>query len=912
MVIVLIRISDGSASSPENSAVDSTRRANVDAKHTVLSTVCFILPFHPRSPHSPPPSGDTVTPTPATPPPSSSMGASSSNVIINGGNDGDGHYFTPAIGRPSDPQPHAGEMVQTGQPPDLSGTDDRGTDAASSLSSPSTSSLNHAPTATNAASAASSPGPGTVDVRSPTTPTQTPSSAPSPSPSTLPALGTALVGPPSLQRSRPPTPRLSGLGDPGLGDPGLGLGRADLDQAIPAATLPWMADTISSQAMAVHPEPAPSPPRKDVDAPPAEQATATPTTAEASDKASDKTDSLRVATQSQHESSVYGEGILPSSPIIYDEVPNLSNPYSGSDSSAYEQAAAFQRLLRTDIRPPFDPGMYGHVKSTRNGRTLDGRDSADVRPQPGDEESYKAWSGKVQDLWRSLHAERHQASEIKRKMKNKRTVLEALRLKMNRADNDLMNSVRPVLTLRTELQDLDAGYIELEDALEEKEAELASVESRFFNLLKNPDVYDYDQDKPSSDQASGDESASAKCDRLPPELLGISPHRPVDEVHPLFSKLVLEVATLKVVEEAVDDMAEKKKNSDEVVGIRKSLGVSIPDGLDEFVANYPVHMATKRSEMARIQHRIRHFHQLCEARELVPRHISVQVAMALHIPTDVGEVPLPNEVAMPADGIMPAHPVFGRLLSRPSHLLSEPDPLTPQQALDKARALEVGSVTPAEKARRVNLARKEVDIDELVNRRVLREDEDMAGFIDRWLLFSLRTSVLEAIVLLSTILSEPGAGTVPQWQLAVLTRWYTDGATNFLREYMAADNVFAFHPTPGSGNGGDASNSKVRDDDGGSSSSNKVRDDDGGSSSSNGKVRENGQHDQKPASSRASRPKTASGGNGRLLFPRRIGVSRHRQRRNNFDAYAHRQTPRRGNSMYVGNKTGLAIGQGAF
>jgi len=413
----------------------------------------------------------------------------------------------------------------------------------------------------------------------------------------------------------------------------------------------------------------------------------------------------------------------------------------------------------------------------------------------------------VEMLWRKLKEGRRKVEDLKTTMIEKRSEMRSLRTMQYAADSAFMGAIRPTLVnrgalrqasmeridrlfaeiqrLRTEYQYLETGYEELEDDLDREETQLRRVELRFFSLLGSG----HDTDS-MADSAAPDPALS--FDNVPLELRGISQDKSVEDVHPLFVQLSLAVASLRSGQEGLNSLLNMKDQCDDAVRVKKRVGQRIPRELSNFLDDFSSREASKRNEVSYHEQEVRRLKQLCEDRNVMAKHPSLDMANALNPNSVVEDIPLDDPASILSKRRSLAHPRFSELLSQPDHLLSEPIPVTLVQALQQAK--EMPEDDPA-RHQKLYLASKEIIIDNLVKNR--SKEERTASFVNRWILFTLRNSPLEAVMLFNVFSLRLRVRNVLLWQRDVLRFWDRDGTTAGMDRYRDFDNDSQYYTCVG-------------------------------------------------------------------------------------------------------------------
>jgi hypothetical protein len=391
----------------------------------------------------------------------------------------------------------------------------------------------------------------------------------------------------------------------------------------------------------------------------------------------------------------------------------------------------------------------------------------------------------ISSLWRELQEHRDNVKDTKNKMAEVRRKLRLLRKQKTDADNNFMNALRPLLVnritirrdalsqlesrvlpmqkLRTEYQDLETTYEELEDTLDEKEQLLGWVELRFFSILGTGQGNNGQTPKPMHQRND-----------VPLELRGISSHRPLEDFHPLFVELTIVIASLQNSKDELHDLLAKRAQYSSEIDPTSVNGIEASRRAQDFLAHFPIQEQKMRDNVRKNEAEFNRLKKICEEKEIMGKHVSIHTDMILH-PDKVFEDIELIEVPPSLNGRKTlAHERFSELLSQPDHLLSEPEPLTAFAALKAALALPDDD---PRKPGRKRLAVKEISIDRLLQ--TTPEKESKSEFINRWLLYNLRISPLETIMLYSITssvfaLQDLAIKNLLGWQCDVLYHWPRD------------------------------------------------------------------------------------------------------------------------------------------
>lgn len=191
----------------------------------------------------------------------------------------------------------------------------------------------------------------------------------------------------------------------------------------------------------------------------------------------------------------------------------------------------------------------------------------------------------------------------------------------------------------------------------------------------------------------------------------------------------------------------------------------------EFLRDFEVDERFASEEVRRLRNEVEQFKQLCQEKGVIPRYAPLHEVYSYernyedNISIDFD----PQDDDDKAKHFI--NPRFSLLLSNPSHLLGE-FPVTAKTALKQATKIPESD---PRKAQVFGAAAKEFFIENLI--RDAREN-DKSDFINRWLLFKLRTSPLEAELLYNCFFmwSHLRILNLDQWQQDVLYYWPRDDA----------------------------------------------------------------------------------------------------------------------------------------
>ena len=358
----------------------------------------------------------------------------------------------------------------------------------------------------------------------------------------------------------------------------------------------------------------------------------------------------------------------------------------------------------------------------------------DDSPSSSDESiaSNDSFESEVGALWRELKKRQRRVEYFRNNLAQKLSELKFLRPKIYEADNAFMSGIRPIFLnrgslrqvsleqveerlsalqrLQTEHQELEASYEELENIVDLEESKLQRVEVRFFSLLGSG----RDAESVAPSVAPDNTTNSGK---VPHELRGISSEKPVEELHPLSVQLIHAAARLRNGQEELSHLLNMKHRCDDTDRRRRKLGLTISKELNDFLADFPSYEASKKEEVSYNEDQVRRFTQLCEKKDVMPKHPSLEMTSMLNPKSEIEDIRLGDEASILSSRNTLAHPFFPLLLSQPDHLLEKPMPVMP------AKALETVKNVPDDDARKqlkIQKAKKEYAIANLVGDRSQR------------------------------------------------------------------------------------------------------------------------------------------------------------------------------------------------
>ncbi|RCI12367.1 hypothetical protein L249_0404 [Ophiocordyceps polyrhachis-furcata BCC 54312] len=505
---------------------------------------------------------------------------------------------------------------------------------------------------------------------------------------------------------------------------------------------------------------------------------------------------------------------------------SLSRPIcsseSSSSSSSIEDPIAYRnaRLFPPQFPAQSAPPPRSRTLATSRITTWNRDHSSDVSCGS---------SSQLQMLWQQLKQRRDKLGQTKRCMAKKRQELRCLRRQKDEADNALMSILRPMLVsqrgllqtsaqtldsrmtvmqdLRDDYRCLESEYEALELTMDEEEKELNRLETRFFTLLGAGHGRKTTSGRPTAGSDAGSEHSTSpsKHQKLPYELTGISAHKDVEDVHPLYSRLT---STMGDLENARDDYQELLYLADQYrhePDLGTSTGKKAMADAQDFLAEFPAEEARLKTQVSTLEAQVDQLKAECEAKKVMRKHMSVGMAYALG-PRDekFQDIELDDVASILARRPQSlAHASFPELLSQPDHVLASPHPLTALQAFRAATRLPDHHPDKREWQR---LTAKEYAIESL-----MRGDDQGAAaatgdLVSRWLLQQLRQSALAVSLLHSTFVSSRSLRIRDtwRWQRDVLYYWWRDDTVRPTRHR---------HRDRGGGDDGDDDDDDDGDDD---------------------------------------------------------------------------------------------------
>ncbi|KAK3308228.1 uncharacterized protein B0T15DRAFT_490821 [Chaetomium strumarium] len=391
---------------------------------------------------------------------------------------------------------------------------------------------------------------------------------------------------------------------------------------------------------------------------------------------------------------------------------------------------------------------------------------------------------------------------------------------------DLMeDKLRELQSIREEYYTAESAYEAMELELDNEEVELRMLQVDLSRISRNwvnmgPQGPFPPPPPPPPINVPGRLAEKAKDEAddpvdsapsTPVTLLGISGDRHED-IHPLYQELLEAAGERQLAEEYVEDLDMRRDqilysleldlhrkrvredqgnqiSEEELHALRCALarvptdadefedrfGIPISDDELDFLRNYGIASTRAREELDAATEALSHLRTLCLKKGVMRKHASYNEERAIYSGSaDWSPPPLDgnmsiNPPAKPshANRGVPslAHPRFPILLSNPAHVLSL---LTPREALEQALKLPKDDSTSA--LRRAECM-KELGISML-----MIKAENTLDYINQWLIHRLRTSPVEAELMLAVCEGEFKVVNLRRWQEEVLYWWRLDEA----------------------------------------------------------------------------------------------------------------------------------------
>ncbi|KAK0752127.1 hypothetical protein B0T18DRAFT_317886 [Schizothecium vesticola] len=453
-------------------------------------------------------------------------------------------------------------------------------------------------------------------------------------------------------------------------------------------------------------------------------------------------------------------------------------------------------------------------------------------------------------------------------MRKRRIDLQARRHQTDRADNEFMQIIRPLLvalspvalpteTIRERLQVLQQAreaYYGAERAYGDQEAQLDHEEHHLHALELELQRFLDDQRGDENDaSSSGTEpdhvnDNSDKRDEVDPTsnssyiLLGIDGDR-AEDVHPLYQKLLNAAADRELAREHHTEMQRRhdrilqdlemdlhreraranrgsQLSDGELLSLKLSL-TGFPSSVEEFkrkfrvpidqddlefLRDYEVDVETVRRVMEAANYEVFRLKALCDEKGAMRKNPPYEEEFTIVKGTSMAlRLPEGNMALNHQPAPNLSHPIFSTLLSNPMHVLEQK---TPMAALKEV--MQMPKDSPGAALGRINCM-KELGIS-----RLMQKPENKTDFINQWLIHRLRTSPMEVELLFSISTGFLRIMNLRRWQEDVLAHWKTDDAAGTLGPIPEASRTtsdkVAVDDGIGESDGSDGSGSSEGDD----------------------------------------------------------------------------------------------------
>ncbi|KAK4227062.1 hypothetical protein QBC38DRAFT_340908, partial [Podospora fimiseda] len=428
------------------------------------------------------------------------------------------------------------------------------------------------------------------------------------------------------------------------------------------------------------------------------------------------------------------------------------------------------------------------------------------------------------EILTSVGSKQKQVWRLRTEMAKKRKELRKLLERMSNLDDGFMKLIRPSFPIIKSFRELQAArdefypavaaYDTLEKELKEEEVRLETMEAQVVRTIQRqsepaqpPPFPTFAQPAEPAEPMDATVAPSKDTDRDNQAglLLGISGERHED-IHPLYQELLDAVGDRELAREFCEEV---KIRYDEILydletrlhrkRMQENLGRSISEqdlqslkaslehippamqdfqarfGLDineddlEFVQNYDSETHQAQLKFEKASQTVERLRDLCIQKEAVPKHVTYNELVTVF--SGSIHAPAATDGNMSLDSLPPnrngslANPRFPILLSNPSYVLKL---LTPRKALAEAMALPQDS---PDSAQRRAECMKELGITNL-----MKNAESKPDYINQWLIHRLRTTPLEAELMLNIFESSHKVGNIRKWQEDVLFHWRQDEA----------------------------------------------------------------------------------------------------------------------------------------
>ncbi|KXX77365.1 hypothetical protein MMYC01_206902 [Madurella mycetomatis] len=428
---------------------------------------------------------------------------------------------------------------------------------------------------------------------------------------------------------------------------------------------------------------------------------------------------------------------------------------------------------------------------------------------------------------------------LRHDMARKREELRELRRRKDDIDNAFMQTFRPHLaskahivvvptdllgerfremqSVRDEYYTAESAYEAMELGLDKEEKVLEKLEANMARVprgqvnartrrscLINPPTMEAGERVEAKPKGAPCEQDGSRP-RSPVSLLGISGELQED-IHPLYQELLEAAGDRQLAEEYCEDIEIHREkilydlelelhrkrvrnnqgnliSEEDLRSLRSSLtrvpadaaefkarfGITISEDDLEFLRDYEFVEKQAKKELEEASQTLNRLRELCIEKGVMRKHASYHEELAIFSGSNRMPTPADGNIAIesgprPAAGGL-AHPRFPILLSNPSHVL---DLLSPIAALE--RALKLPKDDPMSAQRRAECM-KELGISTL-----MKKTESTPDYINQWLIHRLRTSPMEAELMLAVCESVFKVVNLRRWQEEVLYYWRLDDA----------------------------------------------------------------------------------------------------------------------------------------
>ncbi|KPM43536.1 hypothetical protein AK830_g2988 [Neonectria ditissima] len=469
-------------------------------------------------------------------------------------------------------------------------------------------------------------------------------------------------------------------------------------------------------------------------------------------------------------------------PPLLPAAPAFGSPGTDSKASVTNRITAWVAQYERTQSPHKQPPMEKSKASTPSkGPFVAGNEAPSIS-----DESTASSEGEIEMLWTQLKDKRAKLNDMKTEMARRRRELRDLRRRKDDADNAFMSVIRPMLisqrgalhtplslldrrmndmqSLRTDYHFLEANYEGLEVMLDEEEAELNSLETRFFSLLAAGRA------RPERPHAEIDSELDQTdyFKNMPVDLKGISPEGPPEDRHPLYVELLSTVGDLENAKEEHEDLLFIKEQYDYDVEMKRTGDDLDPEEMIEFFDEFESENERMLNNVKKLEVAVAHLKHRCEERGVMQKHMSPRVEYLLYPEREYEDMDLEEIDAIRERQPSLVHDKFPVLLTQPQHVMNL------QTSLGALKAAATLSDDDPEKRGQMQLASKEYAIDRLI---MDHETGGKADFVNRWLLQQLRISPMNAALLHSTFISSRSLKIRDfwRWQSDVLHYWWRDG-----------------------------------------------------------------------------------------------------------------------------------------